>query len=1393
MTTIRDCYIQCSGSFSRLIKSLGISTTDNNNRIPLKGIANEYSRFDIWAGSVGAKHAPHKRISLDYRLRDSSFYAARVVDILQRLDSTLNTAGDLIIGERPLVEATQPRFDRQRDIDSDRSSVTSSAESSSSDEADMMTPERQIASLYESIIKSVRHLYSLAMVIRQPVAIDRLSRASKIAVDHFISFDQRHVDECFPDASPVLKKRLAKAITRRRQLLTYNEQHYRKSSEPQPSEETTATVHVAQDEPGKQPQQDMPPLPVISDPIKHMVRDTPSYAPTISKGSLLASTEATKFIPPVDMREEPDVQSESGTITTFGFTGKDRVALRVPPRPQDDNGEALEQFLCPLCYHLIEVKGERAWTRHVFRDLQAYVCTFDNCETADIFFETRQDWLRHEFENHRREWHCNDPEHKPFNSETEFIEHIKVLHEPQLLGPQLLSLAKLCARSSSADTVSCSLCRDGYHDVINGFECYKPSWIMRQVPDYACPKSFESETSDIAKLPERDFNKTTDSILTKVTSWLISLPNDFATDGNPAPDFTEKPHHAHPTIGQRGPCFILYSDLKRHIGQHLERLALLALNRSKLMPDDGNSAHTEDAVARSETSFESVQSANSAEGHVYQGHGYDVVSTASRMNVTPFQLVSYEARYRVQMTDHVYAKPEETRSLIQETLIESLFIDQMPTGNHSNSNPRFFSPEDSLEGIITMGSVFSAIYKPGETSNSIDPEAFKYTVIYTEAIAKKLFSILLMSGLEGEGLWHALDYFNKNNICDEDLPLEELDLRNLSKHLHELDNEDDTESTDADDLQRKKSSNSGSAELIHNFYNNYQWKFCAPVFSSEETLEVRHHNEKCILPFTERCTKIDEDSYGQAIKYKIHRRHLVPNDMVKARLATFCFDQDLTTENDKTQNPVYVTVIRLSYEPMWQRELEKLKRIQALNPRHIVKLITTFRQGEENFYFMSEASDGGNLRDFWKTFPRVLTASLVRSVTEQLYGLVYASFEVGLTTALIEENALVSNDNLNPENILWFKEGNGADHKVGTMKACHQSGATELVSTRSLSAQIYTPPEQRASAWNMMVYPDDMWAMGCITLEFMIWLLYGYAGLSKFHQDMEPGIPELDTNRHFWQPSPNGSNVHPVVLDWISHIAKDPVCKVGQTALGDLLKFTRDRLLVVNVVPRSNFGLPDFEDDISPAREEFGNEQPIDNPNIKTTPELWNKHRGLITRLYVQENKRLDEIKEFMETGNNFHASTRKYQQQLDKWLFDEGTLSSRVLAQTEARWESESIKRHRARPKEATPTRRQLNISNESGASAGHSTTTSNKNPSVAISARYRCAWPTLRPLPLQWSRTKFPAHVNPDPSIFENGVYEILKRHNIDSGETTVELYMREQQGFPITALPTLLVISP
>ncbi|KAK2003481.1 hypothetical protein LX36DRAFT_696849 [Colletotrichum falcatum] len=46
----------------------------------------------------------------------------------------------------------------------------------------------------------------------------------------------------------------------------------------------------------------------------------------------------------------------------------------------------------------------------------------------------------------------------------------------------------------------------------------------------------------------------------------------------------------------------------------------------------------------------------------------------------------------------------------------------------------------------------------------------------------------------------------------------------------------------------------------------------------------------------------------------------------------------------------------------------------------------------------------------------------------------------------------------------------------------------------------------------------------------------------------------------------------------------------------------------------------------------------------------WGEKRADITRLYIDENKTLNEVKTIMEQHHNFKASTRSYRQQFDKW-----------------------------------------------------------------------------------------------------------------------------------------------
>ncbi|KAK1528010.1 hypothetical protein CPAR01_12568 [Colletotrichum paranaense] len=46
----------------------------------------------------------------------------------------------------------------------------------------------------------------------------------------------------------------------------------------------------------------------------------------------------------------------------------------------------------------------------------------------------------------------------------------------------------------------------------------------------------------------------------------------------------------------------------------------------------------------------------------------------------------------------------------------------------------------------------------------------------------------------------------------------------------------------------------------------------------------------------------------------------------------------------------------------------------------------------------------------------------------------------------------------------------------------------------------------------------------------------------------------------------------------------------------------------------------------------------------------WKEHKDVIARLYIKENRTLDEVREIMQQDYNFKASTRSYRQHFDQW-----------------------------------------------------------------------------------------------------------------------------------------------
>lgn len=93
-----------------------------------------------------------------------------------------------------------------------------------------------------------------------------------------------------------------------------------------------------------------------------------------------------------------------------------------------------------------------------------------------------------------------------------------------------------------------------------------------------------------------------------------------------------------------------------------------------------------------------------------------------------------------------------------------------------------------------------------------------------------------------------------------------------------------------------------------------------------------------------------------------------------------------------------------------------------------------------------------------------------------------------------------------------------------------------------------------------------MWSMGCIVLEFIVWVVFGTQQLDNFNRRI---VNEFGNPCHYFEMAvENGQacpKVHTVVCEMMGKLARTPACQPGRRALGDLLGVVRTKLLVVRL------------------------------------------------------------------------------------------------------------------------------------------------------------------------------------------------------------------------------------
>jgi len=245
---------------------------------------------------------------------------------------------------------------------------------------------------------------------------------------------------------------------------------------------------------------------------------------------------------------------------------------------------------------------------------------------------------------------------------------------------------------------------------------------------------------------------------------------------------------------------------------------------------------------------------------------------------------------------------------------------------------------------------------------------------------------------------------------------------------------------------------------------------------------------------------------------------------------------------------------------MYDQEADILDDFRKHPHPHLVKSIAFIVRGDKKFFIFPWAGEG-NLREYWKkTNPGAPDAINITWVINQLCGLADAIHELHgwncRHTDLKPENLLIIPEPGRPDTVVIADVGLASVHSLATPSRFSKS-------SNMSGTQRYEPPEVLDEGPRSRAY--DLWSMGCICLEFVIWLLWTNGGLKTFNDHhMASGDKFWDADRGVT--SSKDARIRKEVHDTIKWMQeKDPRCKKEETAFGDILSLVQNRLLFIEV------------------------------------------------------------------------------------------------------------------------------------------------------------------------------------------------------------------------------------
>ncbi|KAF7558845.1 hypothetical protein G7046_g5318 [Stylonectria norvegica] len=264
--------------------------------------------------------------------------------------------------------------------------------------------------------------------------------------------------------------------------------------------------------------------------------------------------------------------------------------------------------------------------------------------------------------------------------------------------------------------------------------------------------------------------------------------------------------------------------------------------------------------------------------------------------------------------------------------------------------------------------------------------------------------------------------------------------------------------------------------------------------------------DKTALPFLSEGGKVAEGAFAEVMKVELPEAH--------GNLRSY-------TKRKGSKKQVFaVKRLKSPNREAFEDESNILGRLNSIAKHHQTKHLATLSATFEiqstsgpTFYFIFPCADF-NLVDFWKHYSKSENAEHVGRFSKwmavQFHGLSQAlevlhNFSFYRKPSDLDPRNWGIHGDIKPKNILCFRNWNGHEDEFGMLQLA-DFGLTQYHHTVTVNqvsplvrSHAYCPPEVEL-LWKTG-QPLDIWALGCLFLEFSVWLVFGESGLKTFMKD----------------------------------------------------------------------------------------------------------------------------------------------------------------------------------------------------------------------------------------------------------------------------------------------------